>query len=347
MEDDTPQPQLRRLLDRDNNSSATFLNDTTTTQQQEEEDDVYLFSLQWTPDDSISKPVRDLWKWKDANLGDGRDFFVPKPKTIAALQDYIVRKSAASASASNNTNDNHLHLLQECSVISNCARLEILCVAPTNINTNPRLHIAHCLVAQMQAVPPKPQIFQSMMMMDWPDMVLDPNAPLGVEGDNDAARNIANHMTQIKGLEAVLLHLSLVAAGMADRPRRPDRETIFRPFSSRDAHVLLQLKRTKDALAISYGKQQQTKRQRRRLDQLLEYALRAGKAARNPQKVPLLEVLRDYGTGDSKYSTQAPKELLNQVAKVSELYICIYVVVVAVVVVATLSCDASSAAANE
>jgi hypothetical protein len=80
-------------------------------------------------------------------------------------------------------------------------------------------------------------------MMDWPELVLDPNAPLGVEGEE--ARQIANHMTQIQGMEAVLYHLSLVAAGMADRPRRPDRDTIFRPFSSRDAHVLLQLKRTK------------------------------------------------------------------------------------------------------
>jgi hypothetical protein len=161
-----------------------------------------------------------------------------------------------------------------------------------------------------------------MMMGDWPDRLLDPNAPfVEVEGTGDDARHTANHMTQIKGREAVLLHLSLVAAGMADRPRRPDRETIFRPFSSRDAHVLLQLKRTKDALALSSSSASLSssgkKHNKRLLDQLLEYALRAGKAARNPQKVPLLEMMRDYGTGDSKYSTQAPKELSKQVAKVS------------------------------
>jgi hypothetical protein len=86
---------------------------------------------------------------------------------------------------------------------------------------------------------------------------------------------------------------------------------------------LLQLKRTKDALALSASSLSLSssssgkKHNKRLLDQLLEYALRAGKAARNPQKVPILEVLRDYGTGDSKYSTQAPKELSKQVAKVS------------------------------
>jgi hypothetical protein len=251
---------------------------------------VYLFSLQWTPDDCISKPVRDLWKWKDATLGDGRDFFVPKPKTIAALQDYIVRNAANYPSSSPNNKNNNL---LECSVISNCARLEIVCVVPDNTN-NPLDAIAHCLVAQMQVVPPttKPlfQIWMPQSMMDWPDLVLDPNAPLIVRGeedgeeDDDAARQIANHMTQIQGREAVLYHLSLVAAGMAARPRRPDRDTIFRPFSSRDAHVLLQLKRTKDIIAAATLASSSSSGNKRLLPQLLDYALRAGKAARNPQK---------------------------------------------------------------
>jgi hypothetical protein len=121
-------------------TTATRLTEDTSSAQQQQQynattQEVYLFSLQWNPDDCISKPVRDLWKWKDATLGDGRDFFVPKPKTIAALQDYIVMK----ASSSNNL------LLLECSVISNCARLEILCVA----HKNPLKEIAQCLVAQM------------------------------------------------------------------------------------------------------------------------------------------------------------------------------------------------------
>jgi hypothetical protein len=89
---------------------------------------------------------------------------------------------------------------------------------------------------------------------------------------------------------------------MANRPRWTDRDTLFRPFSSWDDHVLLQLKRTKE---VAIGRQ---------VNRLLKYALRPGKAARNPQLVPDLHLLQEYGTGDSsKYLTKPPRELLQQV----------------------------------
>ncbi|KAL3938800.1 MAG: hypothetical protein SGBAC_006363 [Bacillariaceae sp.] len=77
-----------------------------------------------------------------------------------------------------------------------------------------------------------------------------------------------------------------MSAGASPRPRRPDRQVIFRPYSSRDAHILLQLKRTKDVVSSRSGL----------LNLLLELAIRAGKAARNEKIVPALKELKSYGS---------------------------------------------------
>ena len=69
---------------------------------------IYLFSLNWIqesdPEYFRKKDVRRLWEWKDTTLGDGRDFFVPKPKTLMALQQYFME---------------NIPNMVECSIISN------------------------------------------------------------------------------------------------------------------------------------------------------------------------------------------------------------------------------------
>ena len=50
--------------------------------------------------------------------------------------------------------------------------------------------------------------------------------------------------------------------------------------------------------------------------QLLEYALRGGKAARNEKIVPELSALREYGNGDSKYCTEPPRALTDAAKEV-------------------------------
>lgn len=143
--------------------------------------------------------------------------------------------------------------------------------------------------------------------MDVPDWALDRKASPSVEMSLHKhlqmdSKELEKHWTALTNTRDILYHLCLVSAGMAGRPRRPDRTTIFRPFSSRDAHILLQLKRTKE---VADGKQ---------VDRVLEVALRAGKAARNVDKVPDLARLREYGTGDSKYASgEAPPEILDAV----------------------------------
>jgi hypothetical protein len=255
-----------------------------------------LYSLQWTPDEIISKPVRDVWKWKDGILGDGRDFFVPKPKTISKLQHILLSQVPG---------------LKEISVLSNCARLELLCVWEENSSypsTDTRLlDVSSCLLNQVDfhAARQKPIFFPLTQSMDMPNVLCDDQRNNGDQRNDDGkmALELSQHWSCFESLPDILWHMCDISAGMAARPRRPDRRTIFRPFSSRDAHILLQLKRTKE---VTVG--------RGTLNRILEYALRAGKAARNPERVESLNLLKSYGDGSSKYSSSDPPlELSEQV----------------------------------
>ena len=296
-----------RTADQGKNETACF--------SSSESPQYYLFSLQWTPDDCISKPVRDLWKWKDATLGDGRDFFVPKPKTITTLQNIFMNS------------DHHSTLkIEECSIISNCARFEILCKCKnheneddTSNNNNPIKELSKCFATQIILSQDSSSSggiggFSSWtslftQKMDVPNLVL-----FDYEKEKDMlstsktiqtkieehSQELEKYWTQISGIGDIVYYLSLVSAGIADRPNRPNRETLFQPFSSRDAHILLQLKRTKE---VAYGPT---------INRILEYAIRAGKAVRNVDIVPEIKELQSY----SQYSSEVPKSLSREVAQV-------------------------------
>lgn len=218
---------------------------------------IFLISLEYTPDDErISKPVRDVWKWKDSILGDGRDFFVPKPKTILALQEYIINNCPTT--------------ITEISVISNCARFEVLFKTENAVSEDESEiiveQISRCLAAQVlsnsnsKLIEDGPnknmikQISASILQpfsrsIDMPSIALDEGAldrfessstdPATLELFETFASDVRKHWICSQGLEETCRHLSWVAAGIAMRPRRPDRPVPFRPFSSRDAHILL------------------------------------------------------------------------------------------------------------
>jgi hypothetical protein len=287
-----------------------------------------------------SKPVRELWKWKDSVLGDGRDFFVPKPRTLVALQNYILDHCPSLSGQEES----------ECVILSNCARFEIIVVCQTDNNqqlsvpsiatgnhtNDPSFQvklveeISRCLLVQMNYYSVKQQersgwqdIFlfaaaNPTMAVDRPQDILTMNAP-GVsyyDRDNQIDSSLLLPYWDVwVGAESILPHLCRIAAGMAPRPRRPDRAVLFRPFSSRDAHILLQLKRTRDSCITKQNHVLEKKdgahsgRQRRRLAVLLEYALRAGKAARNPKIVPELESLRTEYRASTSSSTISAKTL--------------------------------------
>lgn len=260
---------------------------------------VHLYSLNWSSLDdsaSFSKAVRDTWRWKDEVLGDGRDFFVPRPKTLNALQEFIVQKAAQTTG--NEIDD----WILECVVLSNCARFEIILL--TRERTSPLDFLARCFVAQIESFQKLP--FKKLQLsFDRPSNI--DNLAKIEEADRQRVSDLAGdgHWSRLEGADNVCRHLCMIAAGMADRPSRPGRPVPFQPYSSRDAHILLQLKRTLE-----------NARSAPRIALLLRYALIAGKAVRNPDKISELQELRQYGTGNTKYDSTPPSHVLEHVTKV-------------------------------
>jgi hypothetical protein len=109
--------------------------------------------------------------------------------------------------------------------------------------------------------------------LDQPELIQDeePPFPTSASTNNNDLPNYWNH---VKGTKDICHHLCLVASGMAVHPKYPLKKVEFRPFSSRDAHITWQLKRTLE-LAFKGSK----------LQLILQSALSAGKACRNVDKV--------------------------------------------------------------
>ncbi len=82
------------------------------------------------PESCTPKIVRDLWKWKDIVLGDGRDYFIPKPRALKALSDVLIGSSSCE-----NEDIHMVHTIQEAAILSNCARLDVLVALQSNNGT--------------------------------------------------------------------------------------------------------------------------------------------------------------------------------------------------------------------
>lgn len=194
--------------------------------------------------------------------------------------------------------------IEECVILSNCARFDIILVVDDDPDVV-KQHLSACLLAQINAFESRP-MNRFHLDIDWPGYI-SPDCPIDLEAKELEISELSNYWNHLSGVESISRYLFLVAAGMATRPNRPDRAVTFRPFSSRDAHILLQLKRTYDCSA----------RKNPRVAMILKYALRVGKAIRNPSIVPELDLLKKYGTGDTKYDSSPSEQLLASVTKVS------------------------------
>jgi len=99
-------------------------------------------------------------RWKDKCLGDGRDYFIPRPRAIGALNNLILQN--------NNHSDelyellsNWPHKIDEVAVLSNCARLDVILICSSNICDDVELcneeldrfirtSVASCLLSQLE-----------------------------------------------------------------------------------------------------------------------------------------------------------------------------------------------------
>jgi hypothetical protein len=227
-------------------------------------------------------------------LGNGIDFFIPKPKSLRFLAEYIVDNSSSRA-------------VKECVIISNCARFEILLVVDNNDTDKQRQQqqqqqqllqdVSQSLLTQMEYyydgggnVPQWKHALLNLLDNDRPKDVFTCASPTTANITSTPKNNISDYWTVYESSPTVLQYLCKIVCGMSPRPNRPatSRVVVFRPFSSRDAHIILQFKRTKDTIVVTTGSKE--------LAKLFEYALRAGKAVRNTQLVPELKELQQQQT---------------------------------------------------
>ena len=105
-------------------------------------------------------------------------------------------------------------------------------------------------------------------------------------------KNVESILLHTEGVEPIARHLSRIAAGMENSIG------IFRPFSSRDSHVMHQLKQSAaGAICVTHGNESSMPRPIHKsvkyVKLIMDSALHAGKAARSPKQVPILDELRE------------------------------------------------------
>lgn len=318
--------------------------------------DLHLISLPPVSDKS-PKIVRDVWKWKDVVLGDGRDYFIPRPRALKALSDILVGSCVTVPYQSND----YVYTITECAILSNCARMDILLVMQgvngsnnndpkydfkskqelsslsSLIHKSAKVLVTKCVLEQLESFQNRREkrgATSSVLLeglssvLDLPGMVqtnIDTNQKMAINlkdidyythslnkshfGAESEELEFFRLLNSKNDITEIVKHFSTVAAGIASRASRPDRPIIFRPFSSRDAHIMLQLKRTVE-VASAYPK----------VKVVLDCALTAGKAARDPKICIILEKLKPYAS-EGKYSQHPPplleKEAIESVMKLA------------------------------
>jgi hypothetical protein len=156
--------------------------------------------------------------------------------------------------------------------------------------------VSTCILSQLQSF--RSQKTQRSTFVENLSLFLDLPGMVNEQASFQPCNNELESMLVHTAIERdIIRHFCLVAAGLAPRASRPNRQVVFRPFSSRDAHIMLQLKRTVE-VANKYP----------RVKMVLDSALSAGKSARNPKKCSALLKLQKFG-GEGKYSQRAPLAL--------------------------------------
>jgi hypothetical protein len=288
--------------------------------------------------------LSSAWRWKDAVLGDGHDYFVPRPQTLRKLNQVLagqiqrqerLHPRQLQKQRQQHPTDQYKNATvpSQVSVLSNCARFDVFVTAPASVSVSAvRCSVARTILHQIdryKAEEGNGPFFLSARALwrlgrggpDDPSRISDPPSPGvaaacggGHDDDETAIRLLAESFRVRRGPDRVARYVGTVAAGLAHsnrrrRRRRPghkihggrrrsdeasdDEEddddedppikeisSTFRPYSSRDAHVLLQLKRTLDVTVGCH------------LVELFQAAIRAGKDCRNPSVVTEIGPLR-------------------------------------------------------
>ncbi|CAJ1380244.1 unnamed protein product [Effrenium voratum] len=249
------------------------------------EDTVHVVTLRKPGDQVHACAWRRCWTWKERVLGDGHDFFVPRQKTTAKLAKALLREEG----------------LEEVAVLGNCKRLDIYVASERKREELPEV-LAAALCRQM-AWHRTFAVGWLCQVLDVPEAVAEPADCEKFRGQvaEEALRLLAR--LELRSGEESAAYLCRVAAALEGR----DKEK-FDPCNAREAHIMLQLKRSLEAVDDHDGPCG------RRLRLLLRMALEAGKAARSAT-LPELAGLGSKASRRAAFEAAEVKVVKPQVAK--------------------------------
>lgn len=208
---------------------------------------------------SQTQSLRDLWKWKDVALGDGRDYFIPRPRAIGTLQNNFLQFHDTNDCLHAQDNKiEHRVKVSECSILSNCARFDILLVlrlddppqdkffSPNKeeLELKAKIIAANVLLDQLvyydKSKYKNSALTQSLTTaFDLPGIVYDSSSTKSTTGVSksfkteeykDKVNEIAGYLDYEGDIQNITKHTCLVASGIALRPSRPERDVPFVSF---------------------------------------------------------------------------------------------------------------------
>lgn len=262
----------------------------------------------------VSHWRKKIKQWKQYCLGDGGVYFDERPETLKALNVLLcksltlkLKEDARQRSGTIGSDATNVTAI-EVAVLSTCARFEVLSVVQYTeceflnvhmIRDVVRLSILEAILEQIlyhqNRLSFRIQQKLPFNLFDRPSRICNNASHLGqCEIETSHILDALSHDVYIaEGVKDISERLCLIAAGLLDRP-------LFRPFSSRDSHVMHQLKQSSSCAATSlhaHADQITVNSASKYCKTLIDAALQSGKGARSLKVVPILQELREASNG--------------------------------------------------
>lgn len=291
---------------------------------------IYLLSFPGLYNEIISKRnvhVQKLKNWKEYCLGDGGVYFDQRPRALKALNQCLCRHlSVRLQEELEEKSDGRIESV-EVAVLSTCARFEVLIAvsmqskssnneikdATKNIVKDATINaIINQIQLQNRRLSYRIQKLLPFNLMDRPSRIIqvDEHKERKDHKNDVSLKNvIADKFLVYNENDEAIKRMCLIAAGLQDRP-------IFRPFSSRDAHIMQQLKRTVEGTVSLKNNSEGnwTEAPSSTFCKIVfDASLQSGKAARSPMSLPILLDLKEQSNG-----ADGPPELSQKAAELAK-----------------------------
>ena len=266
-------------------------------------------------------PASRVWRWKEAALGHGQDYFTWPKAPHRALGDALCARAPARGGGDDADGCGGGLRVVEAAALGTCARLDFYIAAETVAPETDAARLASLAVAGLLLDVTRrwraagaPQYSASaglagLAALTGGDgggaakLIRECERALPASPPDDDLERVRACVEVLEGPEACATHVARVACSLASRGARrragergggsaPPRGSPehFDPFDARDAHVMHQLRKALEAATTPPPTPPREKP--RRVRALLETALAVGAAARDARKTPAIQTLR-------------------------------------------------------